>query len=88
MADWCLLQVRGDCMAPRIRDGAWVRFERGREARAGDVVVARGAAGLVVKELLERNGRRWLVSRRQIVPIALVPPVEIVGVVTLVTQPP
>jgi len=82
------VQVAGACMAPRVPEGAWVRIDRRKAASPGDLVVARREGALVVKQLAEWCGQRWLVAIRDCPPLAVEPPIEIVGVVEAIVVSP
>jgi len=57
------MRVRGQCMSPRIEDGDTIIVDREAPAEVGKIVLA--VAGdnwdlVLVKRLVEREGRRWL----------------------------
>lgn len=57
------MRVKGSCMVPRINDGDTIIVDREQAAEVGKIVVA--VAGVdwdivLVKRLVEVNGRRWL----------------------------
>lgn len=57
------MRVRGQCMSPRIEDGDTIIVDREQPAEIGKIVLA--VAGdnwdvVLVKKLVERDGRRWL----------------------------
>lgn len=81
-----IVAVQGDCLAPRIMPGSWVAYDPAQTARPGDTVVARYGGRLIVKELKEWGSHFWLVANRGWEPIQAEPPVEIVGVVTMVMR--
>jgi nickel-type superoxide dismutase maturation protease len=59
---WFAALVRGPSMAPTLRSGDLVLVRRTRQARPGDVVVARFRARpdlLVVKRTARRDGDGW-----------------------------
>jgi SOS regulatory protein LexA len=58
-----LLRVKGDSMIDAgIREGDLVLAERGREAKAGDIVVAAVDGAWTMKRLRKKNGRAVLVA--------------------------
>jgi SOS-response transcriptional repressor LexA len=82
------VQVAGACMAPRVPEGSWVRVDRGTAAGPGDLVVARRDGRLLVKQLAEWAGQRWLVALQGCAPVAVEPPIEIWGVVEAIVLSP
>lgn len=81
------VRVTGDCMAPTVPAGRVVGVDRTREPRDGDLVVARRGDELLVKMLRGAGRLRWLVATADgHMPILLAPPVELVGVVTVIVQ--
>ena len=57
------IRVTGDSMEPEIQAGALLIVDRMAETSDGDIVVARLADELCVKQLrFEKNGAIWLVS--------------------------
>ena len=57
-----LIRVRGDSMSDEIRDNDWVLIDRSREARPGDIVLARLDGGYTIKrhKLNDARGRGGL----------------------------
>ncbi len=77
------MRVRGQCMSPRIEDGDTIIVDREQVAEVGKIVLA--VAGdnwdvVLVKRLVERDGRRWL-QPLQGAAIPIDETVTIVGVV-------
>jgi len=84
-ATYRYVRIEGECMAPVIREGAWVGVDATRPVAPGDVVVVREGPRLAVAALAEWLGQRWLASA-QCPARPLDPAAEIVGVVALIIQ--
>lgn len=62
------MRVRGACMAPRINDGDTIIVDRDRSPEIGKIVVAVAGENwdtVLVKQLVERDGRRSPACRRR-----------------------
>jgi SOS-response transcriptional repressor LexA len=57
---WVIVRVDGCCMEPRIPRGSYAYADPDRAPVHGDVVVADRDGELVVKELREHAGERYL----------------------------
>ena len=55
------IQVRGDCMAPRIVDGDVVIIDKDRLPELGKVIVFWWQGDWTLKRLRRRNGKWWMV---------------------------
>lgn len=81
------VRVVGDCMDPVLEPGHVLGVDPGRPPRDGDIVVARRGHEVLVKYLRTCGTIRWLVAAAPGLPVtALLPPVELVGVVSLVAR--
>lgn len=81
------VRVAGDCMDPVVTEGQILGVDTERAPRDGDIVVARRGSEMMVKYLKHCGSLRWLVPAVTGHPvIVLHPPVELVGVVSLVAR--
>ncbi|MHB8409855.1 MAG: LexA family protein [Acidiferrobacterales bacterium] len=55
------IEVRGDCMSPRIEDGDFVIIDKERSPEVGKVIVFWWQGEWTLKRLRIRNGRWWMV---------------------------
>ncbi len=55
------IEVRGDCMSPRIENGDFVIIDRERQPEVGKVIVFWWQGEWTLKRLRRRNGKWWMV---------------------------
>lgn len=78
-----LLQVEGDSMIEAgIQPGDMVIFERGREAKVGDIVVALTEDGYTLKYLRKKGGKAYLEAANPSYPNINPKDGQVIGVVT------
>jgi SOS regulatory protein LexA len=78
-----LLQVEGDSMIDAgIQEGDMVIFERGRDAKVGDIVVALTEDGYTLKYLRKKGGKAYLEAANQNYPTIRPKDGQVIGVVT------
>ena len=78
-----LLKVEGDSMNDAgILSGDMVLFERGADAKVGDIVVALTEDGYTLKYLRKKNGRAYLEAANAMYPDIHPHEGQIIGVVT------
>ncbi len=78
-----LLQVEGDSMKDAgIMEGDMIVFERGAEAKVGDIVVALTEDGYTLKYLRKKGGKMYLEAANSEYPKIYPREGQIIGVVT------
>lgn len=86
--DFIAVEVRGDCMEPRLRPGEIAIIDRNASPRDGDIVLAVHEGEAVVKLLQQRNGDAYLVALRREERIKVNGETHILGVVRMVMHRP
>ena len=79
--EYVAVPVRGNCMEPRIPEGARVIVDKPEDPKTGDIVVAMHKAETVVKQLTRQNGKLLLIPLQGQAAIEVTEHTEIVGVV-------
>ncbi|MBX6770852.1 MAG: S24 family peptidase [Chloroflexi bacterium] len=82
------VDVRGDCMEPRIHDGETVVVDITESPRPGDIVLAVHDGETLLKILERRSDGLYLVALRHRPPIRLDETTRIIGVVKQVVRKP
>ena len=79
--EYIAVPVVGDCMEPKIPEGARVIVDKSASPRPGDIVLALHDGELIVKTLEQQDGDLLLVAIQGRPPIKVDERTQIVGVV-------
>lgn len=82
------VEIRGDCLVPRIRPGEYVIVDTDASPREGDVVLAVHDGEIIVKLLERRNDDTYLIALRKRPPLKVNEDTRILGIVRMVMRRP
>ena len=79
--EYVAVPVRGNCLEPRIPEGARVIVDKTEDPKTGDIVVAIHKGEAIVKKLTRQNGKLLLTAMQGQAAIEVTEHTKMVGVV-------